>query len=191
MSRSDVVPTATMRPPAARAALSAARRGARHLAPLGVHLVRARVLRLDGEERAGADVQRHEVARDAARVERRHQLGREVQPRRRRGDGAIVRGVDRLVVAAVGILRRAPAGDVGRQRHAPDAGDRGIEIGAGEIEGELHLAILAARLDRRVERAREAHALVVPEVQAVALLETLCRPRQRPPAALHRAARSE
>ena len=158
--------------------------GARHLTPLGVHLVRARVLSLNGKERAGADVQRHEVARDAARVQRRHQLGREVQPRGRSGHGAIVRGVDRLVVAAVGILRRAPAGDVRRQRHAPDAGDGGVEIGAGEIEGKRHLAVLAARRDGRVERAREAHALVVAEVQAVALLETLGRPRQRAPAAL-------
>ena len=63
-----------MRPPAARAALSAlgGRRG--DLAPFGVHAVIGRVVGLHRQEGAGADVQRHEVPRDAARLERRQQL---------------------------------------------------------------------------------------------------------------------
>ena len=65
-SRSEVVPTATMRPPFARAALSAAAVAARDAAPFGMHLVSAGVVGLDRQEGAGADMQRDLVQADAA-----------------------------------------------------------------------------------------------------------------------------
>ena len=67
--RRDVVPTATMRPPAARAALSGGGGIGGDLAPFGVHAVLGGVVGLDGQEGAGADVQRDEMAGDAPRVQ--------------------------------------------------------------------------------------------------------------------------
>ena len=64
--RNTVVPTATMRPPAARAALMRAAVCRRHRVPFGVHAVRAGVGDLDRQEGAGADVQGDESMVDAA-----------------------------------------------------------------------------------------------------------------------------
>ena len=118
------------------------------LAPLGVHAVLARVLGLDGQEGAGAHVQRHEMAGDAARVQRRQQLGREVQAGGGRGDGALAARVDGLVALGVLGLHGALAGDVGRQRRVAQRLDGLVEIGAVQAEGELHLARLADRARR-------------------------------------------
>ena len=68
--------------------------------------------RLEG---ARADVQGDRAALDAARRERREQLGVEVQRRGRRGDRAGLRREHRLVAALV--VGAVVAGDVGRQRH--------------------------------------------------------------------------
>ena len=65
-SRSDVVPTATMRPPAARAALRRVGGLGVDIAPFGMHRVVLGVVGLDRQERAGADMQRHEMPFDAA-----------------------------------------------------------------------------------------------------------------------------
>ena len=51
-----------MRPPFGARAIEGVGGLGGNLAPLGVHAVIGRVLRLDRQERAGADVQRHEVA---------------------------------------------------------------------------------------------------------------------------------
>ena len=60
-SRSEVVPTATMRPPAARAAFSAAAVSALTVPALGVHAVLVGIVGLHRQEGAGADMQRHHV----------------------------------------------------------------------------------------------------------------------------------
>ena len=65
-------------------------------------------------------MQRDGGATDAARLERAEELGREVQPGRRRGDGAGVAREDRLVALAV-VGGGRGALDVGRQRHLADA----------------------------------------------------------------------
>ena len=94
----------------------------------GMHPMPARVLGLDRQERAGPDMQRHRRPLGAARGDRRHQRGREMQPRGRRGNGALGAGEHRLVIDAV--LRVAAGNsagrplDVGRQRHRAMAGER-------------------------------------------------------------------
>ena len=63
-------------------------------------------------------------------------------------------------------------------------GDRAVQLGAGEVEGELDLAGLAFGGDRRVERAQEARlALHLAEAHAITDLEAFRRPGQRAPAA--------
>ncbi len=67
-SRSEVEPTATMRPPRFRASLSEVRSLGGHLAPFRVHLVVDGVVDLDRQEGAGADMQRHTMQSDTARA---------------------------------------------------------------------------------------------------------------------------
>ena len=170
--------------PAARAhGVERRRRLGGNLAALEVHLVVGGVVGLHRQERAGADVQRHEVARDAARIQRRHQLRREVQARR----------------SARRRRRRAPHRWSGSRRGRPSStarrpamyGGSGIwptaAIAASRSGPDRSKAISTSpasprAADGRVERAGKAHAAVVAEVQPVALLQALGRPRQRPPA---------
>ena len=126
-SRSDVVPTATTRLPRARAAFTRRGRRVGDLAGFGMHLVVGGVVGLDRQKGSRPDMQRHEMPLDALGVERREQLRREVQPGRRRRDGALVAGKDRLVVAAVALVVRALRGDIGRQRNMPDGMQRLVE----------------------------------------------------------------
>ncbi len=56
-------------------------------APFGVHPVFGGVVGLDRQEGARADMQRQRGVADAARAQCRHQPGREVERRGRRGDG--------------------------------------------------------------------------------------------------------
>ena len=70
-SRSAVVPMATMRLPAGRAALISARGRLRHLAPFGMQPVRARVVGAHRQEGAGADMQGDGGAPHPARLQRR------------------------------------------------------------------------------------------------------------------------
>ena len=142
----------------------------------------ARVLALDGEEGAGADVQRHEMPGDAARVEGREQALGEVQAGGGRRHGTLAAGIDGLVALGVPGLDCAPAGDIGRQRRIADGRDRLVEIGAGEAERQLHLAAFADPRHRRVEGAQQAHAAVVTEADAVALGKALGRAREGEPA---------
>ena len=87
----------------------------RHRAEFGMHLVAFGVVRLDRQERAGADVQRHLVQGDAARLQPRQQSVREMQarpsapppsPRHGRKHG--------LVVGPVLIVGRPAGRDIGR-----------------------------------------------------------------------------
>src|ERR1700679_3637362 len=83
IKRSEVEPTATMRPPARRAQ-SDGRLGA-DAAPLGVHFVVIRVVGLDRKKRAGADMQRHAMQADAVFAQCfDHRLRKEEAPRRGR-----------------------------------------------------------------------------------------------------------
>lgn len=92
-----------------------------------MHLVIGGIVGLDGQEGAGADVQRDEMAFDAGAIERIEQPGREMQAGCRRGDGAFLTGIDRLVVLAVALVLGALGGDIGRQRNMADGGDRLVE----------------------------------------------------------------
>ena len=101
-ARTTVVPTATTRPPRARAARNgrAGRRPDR--GALGVQRVRREILAAHRLEGARPDVQRHERALHAARLERRDQRRVEVQARRRRRHRARLAREDALVALAIG-----------------------------------------------------------------------------------------
>ena len=94
------MPTATTRPPAARAALIAAAACGGDLAAFGMHAVLRDVVGAHRQEGAGADMQRDGDALDAALLQRLEQRRREMQPGGRRRDRAVVGGEDGLVVAA-------------------------------------------------------------------------------------------
>ena len=83
-----------------------------YLAPLRVHAMLGRVLGFDRQERAGTDMQRDEMARDAARIERREQALGKMQARRRRGDRTLTAGINRLVTLGIFGRDRTLAGDV-------------------------------------------------------------------------------
>ena len=85
---------------------------------LEVHVVVFDVVGLHGAEGAGPYMERDGDALYALRVERGEYLGREVKPRRRRGDRTDLARVDRLVALAVFLLLlgRSLALHVGRNR---------------------------------------------------------------------------
>ena len=66
-------------------------------------------------------------ALDPRRTEPREQIGREVQGRGRRSDGAVLLREHRLIIAAVGIVRGALARDIGRQRHRARAFEQQLD----------------------------------------------------------------
>ena len=73
-----------------------------------------------------------------------------------------------LIVAAVLLIRRAARGDVRRQRHGAERDDGLIECRPRNVESKRHRAVLAARLDRRLERAEQADIAALPEDDPVA-----------------------
>jgi hypothetical protein len=148
-----------------------------------------RVLGLDGQEGARTDMQRDEVARDAAGLDRREQAVGKVQAGRRRGNRAFAAGVDGRV--ALGVLGGdgTLAGNVGRQRRVAQRTNRLVEVGAMQTEGELHLAGLADGGNRRVQHAQQTHATLVAEADAIADSQALGRPGEGAPAALVEAVR--
>src|SRR2546421_431344 len=79
-------------------------------------LVRGNVLRLEGLKRAEAHVQSYEGPGDTPLPQTFKDLRREVQAGGRRGHGACLACIDRLVTFAVG-GRRAAFADIRRQRH--------------------------------------------------------------------------
>ena len=144
-------------PPAARARGVERRRGRGvDASPFGVHLVIARVVRLDRQEGAGADVQGHAMEARPRRLDALEQRRREMQTGGRRGHGAVFAREHGLIVGAVGGANGAARGDVGRQRRRAEPLDRLVERRAVEGEGERDLARLALLLDLRVERAEQA-----------------------------------
>ena len=118
---------------AARLAPRSARRPSPALtdAALGMHLVVGGVVGLDRQERPCPDMQRHEVALDAAwRRARRNSSGVKCRPAVGAATAPSSRGIDGLVVAAVAlVVRRASrrcraAAACGRPRAAPRRGTR-------------------------------------------------------------------
>ena len=178
------MPTATMRPPARRAALSASAVSA-STRPIRHACGGRRCRRLDRQEGAGADMQRHACAwRCRVRASRRTSSAVKCSAGGRRRDRALARGEHGLVVGAVALVGRAARGDVGRQRHVAAFGDRLSSTGAVEREGQRHLAALALVLDGRVELAEEADAALVAEADDVARRSRfagLTKARQREP----------
>ena len=86
-------------------------------------------------------------ATNAARDDPRQKLGRKVQPRRRCGHRAFMRGVNRLIVRHVALVGRPAPRNVRRQRHYADIGDRPVERGAGRVEAQYDLAAVVLGLD--------------------------------------------
>ena len=118
-------------------------RVAPHLEVLGVHGMACGVALLDGQEGAGAHVERDLLEPEAPGAHRLDQLGREVQPRGRCRDRAFVARVDGLVARVVDLL--ALAVEVGRNGNA-----------AQQFE---QLA------EREVGRPLETHGLLAPGVR--------------------------
>jgi hypothetical protein len=110
-----------------------------------------------GSERARPDVERERREAEAPRAGAREELGREVEPRRGRGDGARRRGEDRLVLDAVALV--GVALHVGRQRDGPDAlGEREHGLVALEAHGTLAAVVLGDDLARGAAGERDADA---------------------------------
>jgi hypothetical protein len=107
-ARSAVVPTATMRPPAARVASDGGHGPGADLEPLAVHAVLGDALHAHRLEGAGADMQRHARLLHAALLQRLQQRLVEVQRRRGRRHGSGTVGEDglvaRLVLGRIGVL---------------------------------------------------------------------------------------
>ena len=129
------MPTQTTRPPAARTVLLS------DFAAFGVHDVVFGVVRLHGQKRTRSHVQGHCRAGDAGGIEPREEFRREVKARRRRGDGAVMRGEHGLIIAGVARVCGTARRDVGRQRHDSGRRDRLVERRATAIEAQHDLAV--------------------------------------------------
>ena len=158
-----------MRPPARAHRVERGRRLGAHAAALGMHAVVGGVRRLDRQKGAGPHMQGHPVQRDAARLQGRDQLRREMQARGRRRDRAFLAREHGLIVVAVVLVGLAAAT---RYRAAtawsPRSSIAWSSTGAVEREGERHLAALAFFLDRGVELAEEADLAFAAEADDVA-----------------------
>ena len=157
-SRSEVVPTATMRPPARAHVVERLRRSRRETSPHSACMrVSAVSSALTGRNVPAPTCSVTKWRDDAARVQRRQQLGREMQARRRRGDGAVVARRRRSGSARSSLVRRRACR---RCRAAaawsPSAAIASSRYGAVRAERELDLAGLAYRRHGRIERAQQA-----------------------------------
>ena len=125
------------------------------------------VVCLDGQEGAGADVQRQRLVADAGGAQRGDQIGREVQRRRGRGDGARFSREHRLVIVGIARIGRALGGDIGRQRHAAGAFEQQFDrLVPREVEREA--AILAAIGGDGGDARSEIDAVAVTQTARVA-----------------------
>ena len=124
-----------------------------------MHQVLGGIVDLDRLERSRADVQHDVGARDAARGERREQLRREVQPRRRRRDRSRFAREHRLV--PLDVARGVGPLDVRRQRNVSVSLDRLVErevaLEANDARSSLgHLENLRREVRRDRRRADRA-----------------------------------
>lgn len=150
------------------------RRGfATDLAPLFVHFVVPHLLRLHGEKRAGADMERNEMAYDATSSERIKERLIEMKPCRWRRHGAVPGSVDGLIVIGILVVRGPTRRDVGRQRHFPHGGDCFVEHRPMKVEGEDDLSTIGAFHDGRVQCTLQAHAAIATKFNEIARFEPL------------------
>ena len=138
---------------------------AAHADVFGVHLVAFDFLALHGLESAGADVERHFLAVDAAAVEGLKHVAGEMEPGRGSGNGAFYLGIDRLVGGLVALLGGAvQIGRNGQLAHGLEylgEGDGGVvplEIHPMAIShhlaaGGLQRQLLAVDAELAAERA--------------------------------------
>ena len=104
-----MVPTATIRPPRGARRVQPLRRGSIEMARFRVHPVLRHVSSaFTGRKVPGPTWSVTNSRPTPALREPVEQLRREVQAGGRRGDGALVRGIDGLVVGDVALVGRAP-----------------------------------------------------------------------------------
>src|SRR5262245_7352685 len=106
-----------------------------------------------------------------------------MQPGRRRRDGALVAGVDGLVVLGVLGPQGTLAQDVGGQWRIAQNGDCLIEVGAVQAEGEFNLPGFPDRAYGGLEGAQQADAALVTEADAIAQSKAFGGPGKGSPAA--------
>src|SRR5690349_9591952 len=100
----------------------------------------------------------------------------------RRRHRPLIFGEDGLIILAVLIIRLALAGDIGRQRHVAQGGNRLIENGPMEVESERDFAALALLFDPRIEGAEKADPPLGAKADPVADREALAGTGERLPA---------
>ena len=135
--RSEVEPTATMRPPARRVAFKAAAVSALTPPHAGMHDVIRGVFGLDRQEGPRPDMQGHGVRASTPWACRPATELREMEAGGRRRHRPSVSREHGLIIAAVVLIDLAAARDIGRQRHLAALAQRLVEHGAGERKREV------------------------------------------------------
>ena len=148
-------------------------RARRHLAPLSMHDVAVRIVRLHRQERTGAHVQRQGRMIDARTGQSPHQRRSEVQPGGRGGHRALPRREHGLIILPVFVVAGLFPLDIWRQRHPAMRLEGGEQAVPGGSEIQHHLAGIPLRGYRRAQIGGERNG--------IALLQTLCRPGKSRP----------
>ena len=159
---SEVVPTAISRPPDARTAFSRSAVSA-SIRPHSACILCSLVSSALTGRKVPAPTCRVSVSRPMpCALQRLDQARREVQRRGRRGDRPVLPREHGLVIVAVGLVGRAPRGDVGRQRHPAGALEQQLDrLLAIEVQQDGAFVIslgdggrhAAAEFDRVADRA--------------------------------------
>src|SRR4030095_15225700 len=105
-----------------------------------MHPVPARVISLDWQESAGADMQHHPLEGHPAFCEPPEQGLGKGQTGRRSRDGPLPASKERLVVSPSLLVRLATGGDVGRQRHLTSLGNGLVQNRAMKGKRQSYLA---------------------------------------------------
>ena len=148
---------------------------AAHAPLLGVHAMLVRIGDLDRKERPCPDMEGNAMERHATLLEAGNQRIREMQPCRGGCDRTFLLRKHSLIVDAVALIRTAPGGNIGRQRHLTPLVHRLVEHRPMKGKSERGLAALLLGLNRRIELAEEADLAFLPEPHHVAGNESLCR----------------
>jgi hypothetical protein len=119
-----------------------------------MHLVVCRIVGLDRQEGACANMKGDELVVDTGISQPLHQLRRKVQRRRWRCNGSIARGKHGLVIACIALIRRASRRNVRWQRHHTEPRNGLIQKTAGLVEAQRNFAALSLGLDRGIQRDR-------------------------------------
>ena len=108
---------------------------------------------------------------DTARLQRRLELGREMQACGRRRNGSFLGREHGLIVGRIALVGRPPRGDIGRQRRRADIGDGLIEHRTMKRESQRDLAGVTLGFDLGIEIAEQADASLVAEADDISHLE--------------------